>query len=180
MEVAERYDAAVPELPRARPAHQRIPPMIALSNSNLGIQPGAWRWAALCFASLAVAAAVLAVLTPHLAGWLGVALPAGLGALASILLFALWPRPGARTADMRRIAEAAARANVAWAITGPEGAVLDCNDVYRRMSGAADGTPAPPPELAFSSEASAAILYRLARGAGAGEAREESFNVAPG
>jgi two-component system cell cycle sensor histidine kinase/response regulator CckA len=154
--------------------------MIALSNHNLGIQPGTWRWAALGFVSLSVAAAVLALLTPHLAGWLGVALLAGIGAMASILLFAIWPRPGERSADMRRVVEAAARASVAWAITGPEGAILDCNDVYRRMSGIADGTPAPPPELAFSGEASAAILYRLARCAAAGEAREESFMVAPG
>ena len=37
------------------------------------------------------------------------------------------------------VAEAAARANVAWAITGSDGAVLDCNDVYRRMAGAQEG-----------------------------------------
>ncbi len=64
---------------------------------------------------------------------------AGIGAVASIFLYAIWPRESLSTADARRVAEAAARANVAWAITGPDGAVLDCNPVYRRMAGAAEG-----------------------------------------
>ena len=78
------------------------------------------------------------------------------------------------------MAEAAARANVAWAITGADGAVLDCNPVYRRMSGAKDGEAAPPPELALAGEPSSAVLYRLTRGAAEGVAREELFQVAPG
>ena len=38
------------------------------------------------------------------------------------------------TADALRVAEAAAKANIAWAITGEGGAVLDCNPVYRRTA----------------------------------------------
>src|SRR6202000_1739668 len=83
-------------------------------------------------------------------------------------------------ADARRVAEAAAKANVAWAITGPDGAVIDCNPVYRRMAGAREGEAAPPPELALAGETSAAVLYRLARDAVDGKAREESFQVVPG
>jgi PAS domain S-box-containing protein len=152
----------------------------SLTQGNLGIPAGAWRWAALGFLLVAVASAALAAATPGLAGWLGLALIAGLGAVVSILLFAVWPREGTKTADAKRVAEAAARANVAWAITSADGAVIDCNDVYRRMAGAVEGEAAPPPELALAGEPSAAVLYRLARGAAEGQAREESFVVAPG
>ena len=61
-----------------------------------------------------------------------------------------------------------------------DGAVLDCNDVYRRMAGAATAKPPPPPELALAGEPSAAVLYRLTRGAAEGAAREESFAVGAG
>src|SRR5690348_2357076 len=137
----------------------------AVSDAGLGIPAGAWRWAALGFFLVAIAAGGLAVATPNLSGWLGVALLAGVGAAASIFLFTVWPRQSMRAADSRRVAEAAARANVAWAITDAEGAVIQCNDVYRRMTGASDGDAAPPPEIALAGEPSAAVLYRLARSA---------------
>src|SRR5205814_4298112 len=78
------------------------------------------------------------------------------------------------------VAEAAAKANVAWAITGEGGAVLDCNAVYRRMAGVGESETPPPPELALAGEPSAAVLYRLSRDAAEGRAREESFVVVPG
>jgi two-component system cell cycle sensor histidine kinase/response regulator CckA len=152
----------------------------SLTIGNIGVSAGAWRWAALGFIFLAIAAAALAVSTPDWARWAGVMLLVGIGALASLLLFAVWPRESITNADARRVAEAAARANVAWAITGSDGAVLDCNPVYRRMAGAKDGEAAPPPELALAGEPSSAVLYRLTRGAAEGVAREESFQVAPG
>src|SRR6266481_382881 len=136
-----------------------------LSSGNLGIPAGAWRWAALGFVFLALASAGLAVTSADRVGWAGVMLLAAIGAVASLFLFAIWPKEKLSTADARRVAEAAARANVAWAITGSDGAVLDCNDVYRRMSGAGEGESAPPPELALAGEPSAAVLYRLTRGA---------------
>ncbi|HEY4942226.1 MAG TPA: ATP-binding protein [Rhizomicrobium sp.] len=148
--------------------------------TSLGIPAGAWRWAALGFVFLALASAGLAVTSADKVGWAGVMLLAAIGAVASLFLFAVWPKEKLSTADARRVAEAAARANVAWAITGGDGAVLDCNDVYRRMSGAGEGESAPPPELALAGEPSAAVLYRLTRGAAEGVAREESFTVGPG
>jgi len=151
----------------------------SLTNGG-GLPGGAWRWAALIFVFIAVAAAAMAVLAPEASRWAGVMLLAGIGAVASVFLYAMWPRDSLSTQDARRIAEAASRSNVAWAITGIDGAVLDCNDVYRRMSGAAQGESAPPPELALAGEPSTPVLYRLTRAAGEAVAREESFIVAPG
>ncbi len=147
---------------------------------NLGVPAGAWRWAALAFVLLALAAAALTVAAPQMAGLAGYALLAGIALVACLFLYAVWPRPGQATADALRVAEAAGKANVAWAITGDGGAVLDCNPVYRRMAGVSDIQMPPPPELALGGEVSAAVLYRLARDAGEGRAREESFQVLPG
>ncbi len=151
----------------------------ALSSASLGIPAGAWRWAALGFIVLALAAALLAFLAPAQAGWPGLALLAGIGAVASLLLYAVWPREGLGAEESRRVAEAAARANVAWAVTNADGAVTDCNDVYRRMSGAKPGEAAPPPELALMGENGASVLYRLTRDAAEGKAREETLSIAP-
>jgi two-component system cell cycle sensor histidine kinase/response regulator CckA len=151
-----------------------------LSSLSMGVPAGAWRWAALFFLCLALGAAVLAVVSASYVGWMGVMFLAAIGAVASLFLFAVWPKESLSTADARRVAEAAARANIAWAITGGDGAVLECNDVYRKMSGAEAGQAAPPPELALAGEPSAAVLYRLTRAAAEGKAREESFAVSPG
>ena len=147
---------------------------------NLGVPPGAWRWAALAFVLLALGAAAMTVAAPEMAGLAGYALLAGIGLVACLFLYAVWPRSGRATADALRVAEAAGKANVAWAITGEGGAVLDCNPVYRRMAGIGEGQTPPPPELALGGEVSAAVLYRLTRDAGEGRAREESFQVLPG
>ncbi|MDE2182294.1 MAG: response regulator [Alphaproteobacteria bacterium] len=152
----------------------------SIIGSNLGLPAGGWRWAALGFVVLALAAGALAIATPQMAQWAGVALLAGIGAMGSLFLYAVWPRESLSGADARRVAEAAMRANVAWAITGSDGAVVDCNDVYRRMAGAELGDSAPPPELALAGDASASVLYRLAKAAADGASREEAFAVAPG
>src|SRR5438552_8406459 len=151
-----------------------------ISSLSIGVPSGAWRWAALVFLCLALGAAGLAVATANWVGWMGAMLLAAIGAVASLFFFAVWPKETLSTTDARRIAEAAARASIAWAITGGDGAVLDCNEVYRRMTGALEGQAAPPPELALAGEPSAAVLYRLTRAAGEGKAREESFTVSPG
>jgi two-component system cell cycle sensor histidine kinase/response regulator CckA len=149
--------------------------------TSLGIPAGAWRWAALGFVLIALAAAGLAAVSPsNYVGWAGVMLAAAIGAVGSLFLFAVWPKERLSAADARRVAEAAARANIAWAITTPDGAVTDCNEVYRKMCGAADGEAAPPPELALAGEPSSGVLYRLTRAAAEGVAREESFAVGPG
>jgi two-component system, cell cycle sensor histidine kinase and response regulator CckA len=152
----------------------------SIMGGNFGFPAGGWRLAGGGFFLLALVAGGLAVATPETVQWAGVALLAGIGAVCSLLLYAVWPRESLSIADARRAAEAAARANVAWAITGSDGAVLDCNEVYRRMAGTAESESPAPPELALMGEPSAAVLYRLARGAAEGVAREETFAVAPG
>jgi two-component system cell cycle sensor histidine kinase/response regulator CckA len=152
----------------------------SLSTSSVGVPTGAWRWAALGFVILALGAAGLAIAAPQVAGLAGYALLIGIALVAVLFLFAVWPRTGRATQDALRVAEAAGKANIAWAITGEDGAVLDCNPVYRRMAGVGEQESPPPPELALSGEPSAAVLYRLSRDAAEGRAREETFVVVPG
>jgi two-component system cell cycle sensor histidine kinase/response regulator CckA len=151
-----------------------------MSATGLGVPTGPWRWAALGFVLLALGAAGLTIAAPQIAGLAGYALLIGIALLAGLFLFAVWPRSGRAAEDAMRVAEAAAKANIAWAVTGEGGAVLDCNPVYRRMAGAGETEAPPPPELALAGEPSAAVLYRLSRDAAEGRAREESFVVMPG
>ena len=152
----------------------------SLSEAQVGLPFGGWRWAAIGAVIVALAAAGLALTQPVLAGWAGYALLFGIVVLAAFLLVAVWPRQARGMDAARRIAEAAGKANVAWVITGEGGAVIDCNQVYRRMAGVKESETAPPPELALAGEPSAAVLYRLSRDATEGRAREESFQVMPG
>ena len=96
---------------------------------------GAWRWASLGFVLLALIAAALTLAAPEIAGLAGYALLLGIAVVAGFFVFAVWPRGGRAAQDALRVAEAAGKANIAWAITGEGGAVLDCNPVYRRMAG---------------------------------------------
>jgi two-component system, cell cycle sensor histidine kinase and response regulator CckA len=152
----------------------------SMSAAGLGVASGPWRWAALGCVLVALLAAGLAIASPQVAGLAGHALLGGIALIAILLLFAVWPRASRATQDALRVAEAAAKANVAWAVTGEDGAVLDCNPVYRRMAGVGDTESPPPPELAIAGESSAAVLYRLSRDAADGRAREETFTVLPG
>ena len=151
-----------------------------MSTAGLGVAAGPWRWAALGCVVVALIAAGLALAAPQVAGLAGHALLGGIALIAILLLFAVWPRAGRATQDALRVAEAAAKANVAWAVTGEDGAVLDCNPVYRRMAGVGENESPPPPELAIAGEPSAAVLYRLSRDAAEGREREETFVVLPG
>jgi two-component system cell cycle sensor histidine kinase/response regulator CckA len=144
------------------------------------VPTGAWRWAAIAFVLLALGAAGMTIAAPQIAGLAGYALLLGIAVVAILFLYAVWPRTGRATQDALRVAEAAGKANIAWAITGEGGAVLDCNPVYRRMAGVSETDAPPPPELALAGEPSAAVLYRLSRDASEGRAREESFAVVPG
>ena len=152
----------------------------SLSESPVGLPFGGWRWAAIGAVIVALAAAGFGLTQPVLAGWAGYALLFGIVVLAALVLVAVWPRPARGMEAARRIAEAAGKANVAWVITDEGGAVIDCNQVYRRMAGIKDNETAPPPELALAGEPSAAVLYRLSRDAAEGRTREESFQVMPG
>src|SRR5277367_5866086 len=123
----------------------------SITHGLYGLPAGAWRWAALGFVVIALAAAGLAVMAADRAGWMGITLVAGIGAVASLFLYAVWPRESLSGAETRRVAEAAARANVAWAITGADGAVVDCNDVYRRMAGVGDRKPRRRPNSRWAA-----------------------------
>jgi two-component system cell cycle sensor histidine kinase/response regulator CckA len=151
-----------------------------MSAIGLGVPAGPWRWAALAFLLLALAAAGLTIAAPQAAGLAGYALLVGIAVIAFLFIVAVWPRQGRATENALRIAEAAGKANIAWAVTGEGGAVLHCNPVYRRMAGVGETEAPPPPELALAGEPSAAVLYRLSRDAAEGKAREESFVVMPG
>jgi signal transduction histidine kinase/ActR/RegA family two-component response regulator len=152
----------------------------ALGIGSYGIPAGNWRWVAIGFFLVALAGAGLAIASPQTSGWLGLVLLVGIGAISSIFLYAVWPQGSLRRIEAQRVAEAAARANVAWAVTGADGAVLDCNDSYRRLARVRPGDIAPPPELALATESSAANLYRLTHSATQGKAREEALDLGHG
>jgi two-component system cell cycle sensor histidine kinase/response regulator CckA len=141
---------------------------------------GIWRWAALALFLIALAAAGLAVATAGAGGWSGVALLAGIGSIAGLFLAVIWPRANVAAADARRVAEAAAKANVAWAITNRDGVVIHSNEAYRRLAGAREREAPPPPELALPGESAASVLYRLSRKARAGQSHEEILQAASG
>ena len=145
-----------------------------------GLPSGSWRWAAVALSIVALATAALVVLAPVASGWLGLGFLVGVGAIAGVMLYALWPRASVAAVKARQIADAAARANVAWTVTNRDGAVIHCNDAYRRLVGAHEGQAAPPPHLAFANDSGAATLYRLSRKAGAGKAHEEVFEATGG
>lgn len=160
--------------------------MATQSNTELpgslppSLPTGAWRWVALALVALALVAGGLAVVAPQSVAWSGVALIAGLAMVGVLFVYTVWPRDPVGTARARRTAEAAARANVAWAITGADGAVFECNEIYRRMAGVPQEEAPPPPELALAGTASSPVLYRLSRSAAEGVALEEYFSAAPG
>jgi two-component system cell cycle sensor histidine kinase/response regulator CckA len=141
---------------------------------------GSSRLAALFFFLLAVAGALAVSFEPQFARWAGALLVAFIGVGAVFLLVAAWPRPSVDIEEARRAAAAAASSNVAWAVTGRDGSVLDCNVAYRFLAGAGDGEPPAPPQLAFPGQGPATALYRLARAANEGRAREEDFETESG
>lgn len=145
-----------------------------------GIPAGAWRWVASGFFLIALAGAGLAIASRTASGWIGFVLIAGIGTMACLFLYSVWPRPGLRVIRAKSIAEAAAGANVAWAVAGADGVVLECNDAYRRLAGVESGQCVPSPELALASEASAANLYRLTRAAAEGIAGDETLALGNG
>ena len=152
----------------------------SLSMTQLGVPTGAWRWVAAGLVLAACLAAGLAIGSPDSVGWSGFLLLSGLGIVGALFLFTIWPRQPAIVGDWRRVAEAAGRSNVAWVITNKDGTVIECNDAYRQIARAKAGEAAPPPELALASDASAAMLYRLARSASAALRHEEQIAVGPG
>jgi signal transduction histidine kinase/CheY-like chemotaxis protein len=144
------------------------------------IPTGPWRWLAGVLALIACLGGLLALAAPASGGWAGLVLVGGLGTVGVLLLFVLLPATRRGSAQSRRVAEAASKANIAWAIANSDGAVIECNEAYRRIAAVARGEAAAPPELALSTDTSAAMLYRLARSASAGRAHEERCTIASG
>ncbi|HTT83334.1 MAG TPA: ATP-binding protein [Rhizomicrobium sp.] len=149
-------------------------------SDSYGLPGGAWRWVALGLFLVSVAVAGLVIAMPAQAGWLGVGLMAGLGAMAALVFYAVWPRASVGAVKARHIAEAATRANVAWAVTNSDGAVIHCNEAYRQIAGAREREAPPPPQIAFGAESAAAMLYRLNRKASSRQAHEETIELAEG
>ena len=63
-----------------------------LTAPDMRLAPAPWRWALLGFGAVAVAAALAVTLLPDAAGWTGFALVGGIGIVASLLLYSIWPR----------------------------------------------------------------------------------------
>lgn len=151
-----------------------------LGIGSYGIPAGAWRWVAVACLLLALMAAGMAVAAPVDSGLAGLVLVAGIGIVSGLFCYAMWPRSSFRSMEARIVAEAAARANVAWAVTRVDGSVQDCNGAYRRLAGARSGGAPLPPEHALSSESAAAALYRLTHSAAHGKPREEPVTLPGG
>ncbi|HEY3638796.1 MAG TPA: ATP-binding protein [Rhizomicrobium sp.] len=149
-------------------------------NDSYGLPGGAWRWVALALFLVAVAVAGLVIAMPAQAGWLGVGLVTGLGAMAALVFYAIWPRASIGAVKARHIAEAATRANIAWAVTNSDGAIVHCNDAYRQIAGSRERDAPPPAQLALGGETSAAMLYRLNRRASTRQSHEEMFELPGG
>ena len=139
---------------------------------------GLWRWAGGGLALLAFAAVALAVLQPQAAGWNGFALLVGTGIVGSICLFGFWPRED-RWLGTTAVAEAAARSHIPWAITGPDGTVLKCNDAYARLGHRTLGRMLAP-AMVLAEESSAPALYRLALSARDRRRHEETVELSTG
>jgi len=151
-----------------------------LRNFSWAAPGGVWRLAALVFFMLALVGAVVAVAEPSAARWAGTAFLAAIGTFALIAFVAALPKRTRAREEAERAAAVAATSNIAWAVTGRDGAVVDCNTAYRFLAGAGAGEPPSPPELAFAGAGAAAALYRLARAATEARAREENFETETG
>jgi signal transduction histidine kinase/ActR/RegA family two-component response regulator len=147
---------------------------------SYGLPGGYWRWVALGLFLAGIAVAGMVIARPAQAGWLGAGLVTGIGAIAALVFYAVWPRASLGAVKARHIAEAATHANVAWVVTNRDGAVIHCNDAYRDLVGGGVRVALPPPQLAIGADSAAAMLYRLSRKAAAGEAHEEIFEAAAG
>jgi hypothetical protein len=73
-----------------------------MSATGLGVPTGPWRWAALGFVLLALAAAGLTIAAPQVAGLAGYAILGGIALLAVLFLVAVWPRSGRAAEDAWR------------------------------------------------------------------------------
>lgn len=147
-------------------------------SSALEREPQSWAGAVI-FLLLCVAAGALFLVNPQTPGRQVTTLVV-IGVIGAVTLLLLLRRQVRSHQDSGRASAAAALAgNVAWAVTGSDGCIIDCNDAYRLLA-RRDGQDAPdPPQLAFRSDSAAGPLYRLLRAAHDHRAHQEVFDSGP-
>ncbi|HEX5280092.1 MAG TPA: ATP-binding protein, partial [Micropepsaceae bacterium] len=146
-------------------------------SSALEREPQSWAGAVI-FVLLCIAAVAIFLVNPEMPRrTIAVLLVIGMSGAATLLF--LLRRQGAAPHQSGRAAAAAAAENVAWAVTGGDGCMIDCNQAYRALV-RREGTDAPePPQLAFRSDNAAGPLYRLLRAAHDRQAHQEVFDAGP-
>ena len=146
-------------------------------SSALEREPQSWA-GVMIFVLLCIAAGAMFLVNPETPRRaIAVLLAIGMSGAAA-LLFVL-RRQGTAHRSSGRAAAATSAENVAWALTGSDGCMIDCNDAYRALV-RRDGSEAPdPPQLAFRSDSAAGPLYRLLRAAHDHQAHQEVFDAGP-
>jgi len=161
-----------------------IPPTVSAIDSRLTRlstalerEPQSWAGVVI-FVLLCIAAGAMFLVNPETPRRaIAVLLAIVITGAATLLL--LLRRQGTARHLSGRVAAAASAENVAWAVTGSDGCMIDCNDAYRALV-RRNGSDAPdPPQLAFRSDSAAGPLYRLLRAAHDHQAHQEAFDVTP-
>lgn len=150
--------------------------LIRLS-SVLDREPQSWA-GVLIFVLLCVAAGAIFLVNPE-APRRTVAVLLMIGMSGAVTLLVLLRRQGRAHQRSGRAADAASAENVAWAVTGSDGCIIDCNDAYRALVRRQGSDEPDPPQLAFRSDSAAGPLYRLLRAAHDRQAHQETFDAIP-
>ena len=129
---------------------------------------------------IALASGGLAVGAPESSRWAGFVLFAGIGAVACVFLYAIWPRPGTRMADAQRLASGRRASQCCLGDHRPRRRGARLQRGLSQLAGITEGEIPPPPELALGGDPSSSVFYRLARGAAEGEPREEILTLGNG
>ncbi len=145
--------------------------------SALEREPQSWAGAAI-FILLCIAAGAIFLVNPETPRR-AVAVLLALGMSGAATLLFLLRRHGIAHHQSGRAAAAAAAENVAWAVTGSDGCMIDCNDAYRALVRRERIDATDPPQLAFRSDSAAGPLYRLLRAAHDHQAHQEVFDAGP-
>jgi two-component system, cell cycle sensor histidine kinase and response regulator CckA len=146
-------------------------------SSTLEREPQSWAGVVI-FVLLCIAAGAIFLVNPETPRrTLAVLLAIGMSGAVTLLF--LLRRQGRTHQQSGRAAAAASAQNVAWAVTGSDGCIIDCNEAYRTLV-RREGSDAPdPPQLAFRSDSAAGPLYRLLRAAHDRQAHQEAFDTTP-
>lgn len=140
-------------------------------------EPQSWAGAVI-FVLLCIAAGAIFLVNPETPRR-AIAVLLAIGMTGAATLLFLVRRQGAAHHLSGHAAAAAAAENVAWAVTGSDGCMLDCNEAYRALVRRDGSDAADPPQLAFPSDSAAGPLYRLLRAAHDHQAHQEVFDAGP-